>query len=212
MAGRITALEAAPPRVRVYIDGRLAFCVDPLLAAGLQVGQVLDPAARARLAAADERGRALDAALRLLARRPRSEHEVRARLAAKGYSAATIAAVGERLRALGLLDDAAFARFWVEQRQQFRPRGAAALRAELRAKGVAPAAVAAALADTDEAAAAYRAGRARLRALAGLAPAAFRQRLGAYLQRRGFGFDACVQAVERLWAEQQRRAAGPPDR
>ncbi|MBX5493311.1 MAG: RecX family transcriptional regulator [Chloroflexi bacterium] len=220
MAGQITALEGAPrgpreaaraargipPRVRVFIDGRYAFSVDPLLAATLQVGLALDDAALARLTAADECHRALDAALSFLAYRPRSVHEVRARLTQKGYSTASVEAAIERLQALGLLDDAAFARYWVEQRRQFRPRGAAALRAELRAKGVAPPTIAAALAETDErdeTEAACRAGRARLRALVGLDAAAFRQRLGAYLQRRGFSYAASAAAVARLWAERQ---------
>ena|SRR5579875_1795912 len=205
MPACITALEAVPPgpRVRVVLDGRFALHIDPLLAASLRVGQVLDDAALARLAAADAHGRALDTALRLLTYRPRSVAELRGRLAAKGYDPGTVAAVVARLQALGLLDDTTFARFWVEQRQRFRPRGAAALRAELRAKGVAPATVAAALADTDDVEAACRAGRARRRALAGLDRATFQRRLGTYLQRRGFSYAACAEAVARLWAEQQ---------
>ena len=50
-----------------------------------------------------------------------------------------------RLAALGYLDDAAFARAWVESRDRARPRGARALRDELRRKGVAAEAVEAAL-------------------------------------------------------------------
>jgi regulatory protein len=220
MAGVITALEreprgpreaalaarGIPPRVRVFVDGQYAFSVDPMLALSLRVEQALDDAELARLGAADERQRALDAALRFLSYRPRSVREVTMRLQEKGYAAAAIEAVQERLGALGLLDDAAFARYWVEQRRQFRPRGAAALRAELRAKGVAPPTIAAALAETDErdeTEAACRAGRARLRALVGLDAAAFRQRLGAYLQRRGFSYAASAAAVARLWAERQ---------
>ena len=42
----------------------------------------------------------------------------------------------DRLEARGLIDDAQFAAYWVEQRQTFRPRGSRALRFELRAKGV----------------------------------------------------------------------------
>jgi regulatory protein len=206
MAGRITALE--PQRRRggrrwnVFVDGAFALSLDAGLAARLQPGEEVDAAALARLAAADEVQRALDAAFAFLAYRPRSAHEVEARLHRKGYSAAAIAAVRARLDRLGLVDDAAFARYWVEQRQAFSPRGRAALRAELRARGVAPAAIAGALASVeDEETAAYRAGQARLRALAGLDHAAFRQRLGAYLQRRGFSYAASAAAVERLWAE-----------
>ena len=44
-------------------------------------------------------------------------------------------AVIERLERAGLLDDRAFARFWVENRQTFRPRGTRALQRGDGAKG-----------------------------------------------------------------------------
>ncbi len=43
----------------------------------------------------------------------------------------------DRLVELGILDDAAFARAWVESRDRAHPRGGRALRQELRAKGIA---------------------------------------------------------------------------
>ncbi len=55
----------------------------------------------------------------------------------------------ERLTDLGMLDDEAFARAWVESRDRARPRGERALRAELRQKGVADRAMAAALAERE---------------------------------------------------------------
>ena len=58
--------------------------------------------------------RALDSALRFLSYRPRSEQEVRRRLGRQAWPAEVIEAVVARLRAVGLLDDAAFARLWVE--------------------------------------------------------------------------------------------------
>ncbi|HZU06679.1 MAG TPA: RecX family transcriptional regulator [Chloroflexota bacterium] len=205
MVGRITALvpqrRRGGQRVQVFVDGRYALSLDAALAATLQVDQAIDAAALAELAAADEARRALDAALALLAVRPRSERELEQRLRRRGYSAVAIAAARARLAASGLVDDRAFARYWVEQRQAFRPRGAAALQAELRAKGIAAPEAAAALAAVDEEAAAYRAGRAQLRRLAGLDAATFQRRLGAYLQRRGFRYSATVAAVRRLWAE-----------
>lgn len=223
--GVITALEGAPrgpaeaaraargilPRVRVFVDGEFAFSLDPLLAAELRLEQELDAATQERLTAADEGRRALDSALRFLASRPRSEGEVATRLGQKGYSSTAIALARERLAALGLLNDAEFARYWVEQRQQFRPRGAVALRAELRARGVAADTAAQAAAATDEVTAACRAGRARLRALRGLDHTAFRRRLGGYLQRRGFGYAACNAAVAHLWAEQTGEDTVPDD-
>ena len=109
----------------------------------------------------------------------------------------------QQLRQHHLLDDAAFARYWIEQRQTFRPRGARLLRAELARLGV-EAAVAreAAATETDSAAEdAYRAAARRASQLAGADERAFRTRLGQFLARRGFDWDTIGRVVERLWRD-----------
>ena len=80
---------------------------------------------------------AIDVALRYLAQRPRSEQEVRRRLQRAGVADDAVDGVLVQLRQHGLVDDAAFAQYWLEQRQTFRPRGARLLRAELRQHGIA---------------------------------------------------------------------------
>jgi regulatory protein len=216
MTGTITAIEPqrrrGGRRFNVFVDGQFAFSLDASLAVQLRLDAEVDAATLARLAEADERQRALDAAYTYLSYRPRSVREVETRLREKGYSPAAIAAARERLDRHRLVDDGAFARYWVEQRSAFSPRGPAALRAELRAKGVAQDDIAAALpAAGDEQDAAYRAGLPRLRSLARLDRPAFRQRLGGYLQRRGFSYGASAAAVERLWTEVQANAAADID-
>ena len=91
---------------------------------------------RARHAAADDPDEVLAAAARFLEARPRSTDEVRRRLRDAGYRAELVEGAVDRLTALGFLDDAAFARTWVESRDRARPRGARALRAELRRMGI----------------------------------------------------------------------------
>ena len=91
---------------------------------------------RARRGAVEDPALVLEAAARFLEVRPRSEAEVRRRLRDAGYRAALVEGAVERLVALGYLDDAAFARAWVESRDRAHPRGARALRDELRRKGV----------------------------------------------------------------------------
>jgi len=78
----------------------------------------------------------LAAALRYLEARPRSTSEVRRRLLIRGYRADLVDGCLERLLDLGVLDDEAFARTWVESRDRARPRGERALRSELRGKGI----------------------------------------------------------------------------
>ena len=209
MAGRITRLafqKHAADRVNVYLDGQYAFALPALDAARLRVGEYLDDDAIAQLRAQDERQKAYDRALRYLSFRPRSQAEVRRNLLAAGLEAELVEATLARLVSQGYLDDAEFARFWVENRQQFRPKGSQALRGELRQRGVAAETVAAALADLDPEASAYEAGQPRAVRLAALAqtdPAAFRRKLGDFLLRRGFGYEVVKPTVARLLQEMQ---------
>ncbi len=101
--------------------------------------------ARARRSAVDDPATVLDAAARFLEVRPRSVEEVRRRLREAGYRPDLVEGAVDRMTVLGYLDDAAFARSWVESRDRARPRGARALRDELRRKGVAAADIEAAL-------------------------------------------------------------------
>ena len=92
---------------------------------------------RERRAAVDDPAIVLDAAARFLESRSRSVAEVRRRLTTAGYRADLVAGAIDRLTELGMLDDEAFARAWVESRDRARPRGERAVREELRVKGVA---------------------------------------------------------------------------
>lgn len=161
------------------------------------------PSVELSSAAEAERDRAcLDSALRFLAQRPRSEREIRRRLGEKGHAEAQIDGAIVRLGELGLVDDRAFAQYWIENRDVFSPRGPRALRAELAQKGVPREVVDVELeAGRDEDADAYRAAEKRARALSRLDESAFRQRLGQFLLRRGFTWSAIEPAVDRHWRE-----------
>ena len=78
----------------------------------------------------------LEAAARFLEARPRSVQETRRRLVSAGYRADLVEATIEGLVELGMLDDEAFARMWLESRDRAHPRGRRALRQELRLKGI----------------------------------------------------------------------------
>lgn len=211
--GVVTAIEPQarrPHRVNVWVDGVFALACEATLAANLRVGDEIDGEVLARLGRADELERAVERAVRFLAVRPRSEAEVRERLARAGFEPPAIESAVERLRRAGYLDDEAFARYWVEQRQQFRPRGQRALSQELRRKRVDPEVVAATLGELgeDEEEAAYRAAAPQARRLHEADRRRFEQRLGAYLQRRGFDYEAARAAVARCWRERAGPGAG----
>jgi regulatory protein len=111
----------------------------------------------------------------------------------------------------GLLDDQAFSRFWVEARQNSRPRGKLALRSELLRKGIDRATINETLAEQGDA----NDERERAEALArsvlhkynrGTDKHSFQRRLGGFLQRRGFAPDIVIGLVGQLWREIQTNA------
>ena len=91
---------------------------------------------RGERAAIDDPAVVLQAAARFLEARSRSVAEVRRRLGRAGYRTDLVDGAIVRLGELGILDDAAFGRAWVESRDRARPRGEIALRRELSLKGV----------------------------------------------------------------------------
>jgi regulatory protein len=200
---RITALKAQKKnqdRVNVYLDGRFGFGLPAIVAASLKLGQVLSAV---ELEAIREQGSIEEAygrALNYLSYRPRSQAEVTAYLQRRGAPQSQIAAVISRLERIGLIDDEAFAQFWVENRERFRPRGLRALRFELHSKGIDDQAIDQALAAVDASASAYEAASKKARQLRNADKEAFYRKLVDYLARRGFDYEVAREATERHWA------------
>lgn len=162
--------------------------------------------ARPRLDTAAARAAAAD----LLARRPWTRAELARRLVRRGAPPEVAAEVVADLAARGHVDDAAYARQWVEARAG-RGYGPARLRAELRARGVEPALIEAALAPLPAAEAleqARRLARRRLPALGRGRPERRAPRLRDVLLRRGFGHEIVERVVRELLGE---AAAGGAD-
>lgn len=197
----ITGLEIQKrnkERVNVYLDGEYAFSVDIMQAAVLYTGQTLTEAEAADLRESGAVSRAVEIAVRFLSYRPRSTAEVHRNLADKDIAEPVIEQAVARLNRLGYLDDAAFARFWVENRSTFKPLSPRALRYELHQKGVPDRIINDALADVDVFDSAYRAASSRVKRLRGADHETFRQKLYNFLQRRGFTFDIIRDVVEQL--------------
>ena len=79
---------------------------------------------------------ALEIAVGYLGTRPRTRWETERRLRRAGAAEPVIIETVKRLTELGYLDDAAFARWWGEQRDRHAPRGERMITAELRQHGV----------------------------------------------------------------------------
>jgi regulatory protein len=83
-----------------------------------------------------DREKALEIAVHFLGTRPRTRWELERRLRRAGAEESIVEATTKRLAELGYLDDAAFARWWGEQRDRHSPRGRRMIEAELRQRGV----------------------------------------------------------------------------
>jgi regulatory protein len=147
----------------------------------------------------------LEACLRFLEARARSAAEVRRRLLLHGYRADLVEGAIERLTELGMIDDAAFARAWVESRDRARPRGERALRQELARKGIDRAVADETLEERDlerpdaDAAAAQRLLARHAAALARVPdPRARRQRAYALLARNGFDSELAAELTRSI--------------
>ena len=141
----------------------------------------------------------LEACLRFLEARQRSAEEVRRRLLLHGYRADLVEGAIQRLTELGMIDDAAFARAWIESRDRARPRGERALRQELARKGIDRTVRDETLADREverpdaDESAARRLLERHESALARVPdPRARRQRAYALLARNGFDSELCA--------------------
>lgn len=202
---RLVGQKKKPHRVSVFIDDTFAFGVhvDLVVEFGWQKGRFLGVDEQQQAITADRARAAGEAALAYLGHRARTVHEVRQKLMRSGYDEAVAERTVGRLLELGYLDDAAYARTYVQARFSNKGYGPGRLRGDLLRRGVAAQHIDAALdellADDDvlEAARAHAEKR-WPRLAAETNPLRRRQKLSAYLVRRGFTYDIARRVVEEL--------------
>jgi regulatory protein len=204
--GKITALKTnkrTDKQVNLYLDGKFAVKLDTELAVkkGLKVGEEITDGRIKELTEDVGLARGLNLAYRFLSYRPRSEAEMKDRLHRRGFEDSNIEIIINKLKEQNLLDDTAFAQFWKENRDTFRPRSQRLTRLELKKKGVADEIIKEVTDDSDDMQSAYQAALHKAQHLPNQDYEVFRRRLGDYLKRRGFGYTVISQTVKRLWQE-----------
>ncbi len=190
-------------RVSVFLDDEYAFSVGILSASALRRGQALSHSEIADLRLEGETHLAYQKTLRFLGYRPRSTAEVERYLRDKGVDADIVGEVVVKLTDQGYLDDLAFARYWVENREKFRPRGRRALAYELWQKGVSQSDIDAALESLEETESAWAAISGKLYRWGGLDEYEFKQKALGYLSRRGFPYSVGREVANKAWNESQ---------
>jgi len=203
--GTITALRlnTRKKQINVFIDGLFSFTIADELAVTnhLVVGRELSAGQIEELTQSNLFHKCMDAAVQFLSYRPRSESEVRQRLRRRGFDREVAEQVILKLKERRLIDDAAFAEFWMNNRLSFSPRSARLINLELRRKGVAAQTASGVVQSLDDEHSAYEAGLKAAHRLSRLDYDDFHRRLYDYLRRRGFNHDRCKRAVESLWQE-----------
>ena len=197
-----------PGRYIIDVDGAefAVVNVDVLTEAKVRIGVVIDDVRAAQLLEAGQVVETYDRALNLLAFRARSARELGRRLAEKGASPATVEKVIDKLRDVGLIDDADFAR----QVARSKVSGGASkrrLHQELFKRGVARDVADAVVTEVleqenvDQVAIAERVARKRLPSLASADAQSRRRRLYAFLARRGHDSETIRTVMQRVLDE-----------
>lgn len=198
---RLTVQKKNPDRVNVYLDGTFAFGLYMDTAAWLEVGQILSDEKIHELQSTDRKREVIVKALEFISYKPRTVGETKKKLREAGFEDDIIADAVKELKKDGLLNDARYARQWVEERQMLRPRSRRVLEMELRRKGISDTLIQRTVEDVDDYASAYEIASNRLYKYNGLSEFDFRRKLGAYLSGKGYTYDVISEVGEKLWKQ-----------
>lgn len=186
-------------RVNVYLDDKFGFGIDleNLVVINLKVGQELTATEVEEIVRKAEFQKTYDKLLMFATLRPRSEKEINDWLKRKKVHQSMDEGLFKKLRHLELVDDQKFAEWWIEQRNTFRPRSKRVLVQELRLKGISKDIIANALDETeiDEESIArglYDKNKYKWERYPDYER---KQKAGAYLARKGFGWDVIKKVV-----------------
>lgn len=138
---KITAIKQQVKRqggFSVFVDDKYSFSLSEsaLLEQKVRIGQELSAAQLEAFQEASKLDKAYSLTLAYLARRSRSEWELRDYFRRKEIEGDAGEHIIRRLRNLGYVDDEAFARGWVSSRRLLKPMSSRRLRLELRQKRV----------------------------------------------------------------------------
>lgn len=205
---RITRIESQKRhrgRKNLFVDGAFVAGLsdETVVRAGLRTGDEITPERISALIESEELASAKTAALRLLARRQRTERELRDRLREKEYGDGLIQRVLTDLAAAGLVSDEQFARSLVHDSIALRPAGRLALRRKLLLLGVAKDTTDRVLdecfATVDQVSQALTVARRHLQRTRPTDDRArVRSRISGALGRRGFSWDVIQQVLRQL--------------
>lgn len=187
-------------RFNVYLDGKFAFglSTEARLKVGLKIDQEISSQKVEELIKEDEFLKFYDRALNFFSYRPRSGKELRDWFKKKKVGSETQKLIEKKLNQFGYLDDQEFTRWWIEQRTTFRPFGKRRLALELRQKGINQEVVDEELGKLEDEKLVELAEELinkKMKTMKNLSYFEAREKLGAFLARRGFGWEIIKEVV-----------------
>lgn len=126
-------------RYHIFVNEESAFSVheEILLKYKLFKGTEIDASFYQEIIAAEERNRAYLLALRYVGIKPRTAYQLERYLHEKGFPPELCTETRQRCKEQGYIDDAAFARQWVQERMRLKAKSSYVLRMELIQRGIA---------------------------------------------------------------------------
>ena len=201
---RLEPQKKNPQRLNVYLDGEFAFGISRATAPWLAMGDQLSQQKAQDLKRTDLTEGAYQRALNYLSYRSRSEQEIRRNLTKHQTPEDIIIEVLDKLRQSSLVDDRAFARNWIDNRGQFKPRGKRALSMELYQKGISREIIDEELQGLDENILALECARKKALKFQQMDLENFQKKMSGYLNRRGFPYHITRETVLEIWQEIQK--------
>jgi len=189
-------------RVNIYLDGEFGFGVDleNFVKLSLKVEQQLTEIEIEEIKNKAKFQKNYNRLLNFVLRRPRSEKEVEDWFYKKKTPEDMQKALKQKLFKHKLLDDTAFAEWWVGQRQSFRPKSKRVLRGELIMKGIDKDTIEKIIGKTkvDEIDIAGNEIEKRLYKWKSLDKFTKKRKISEFLARKGFGWEVIKKAIEKF--------------
>lgn len=190
-------------RVNVYLDDEFGFGIDldNFVLLHLKVDQELTDAEIEEIVKKAEFQKTWDKLLRFAMVRPRSEKEITDYFRRKKVHDSLHEGLFEKLRHFELIDDAKFAKWWIDQRANFKPKPKRILIQELRIKGIDKEIIDEILVEevVDEEKMARELLEKKMYKWKNLEPRIARQKMSQYLAGKGFGWDV----IEKVLSESE---------
>lgn len=187
-------------RVNIYLDGKFAFGLDleNLLKLGLKVDQELTEDEVEKIVQKAEFTKTYEKLLKFAMLRPRSEKEIKRWFKKHKVHESLREKLVEKLEDLELIGDEKFAKWWVDQRIQFKLRSKKELTHELYQKGIKKNIIKETLneSDIDESKNAKKLLEKKLYKWTKLEGFEKRKKMNDYLLRKGFRWESVKSAVD----------------